>query len=248
MANTYRRLVAQAIRNNGGYNSSYHTRFPLSFDVSMYRVNLNENHIRSLAKESNPDLPDVQIEWDPEQMWYQIQDELVNSLDSDCYYMMLSDIARRTGFSVKSQFRFYRRIKPGTAAGHPAGIEGWEIVNPYIDNKVSATFELYGRCGKHLCIAEFEGRKLSGWDADDLASAIETDDSGQFSNSWCQRLYAMILTWDKEFNPTAVKAEGEYLAADQYYQRAIEKQDEIDQRKKEAEERAFWSERDVVTI
>lgn len=266
MANVFRRLLADAIRRNGGYSRGYHDRFAVSYEVGLYYIDLSLSHLERLArKEHNAaewGAPPA-IEWDENRVFESIQWQMCEGLNDDDGNRTLSpETAARCGFAYNTPtgLKYYSRIVPGKDfAYHPAKVAGWKIVNPYCAPFFEVTFGLYGRGGKHLCVTEFEGKSLDNISADDLADAIENDDSGDYPNRWCRSLYAAMLDWGQTFTERNASAEMEYLAAmqlaDEWRERRNNWFDELTRARKargaakrEASERAYWESRDVETM
>ena len=215
--NTYRRLLAEAIERNGGYSRGYHDRYPIEYDVSLWRADLDVDHVYKKMCETHGYLPPITgLEWDEEQIWRWTQEDLYHSLDCDAYRTYSTDTAKRFGLPYH---RFPQRYKRRTneCAYYPAKLAGWRREDPYIPEYYDVKFELAGRGGKHLVVTEFQGRRLEGFSSDELAERIRESECETYSNVWCNRLLAMMHEWDKCFTPEAAADEMEYQAADRMY-------------------------------
>lgn len=212
--NTYRLMLADAIENNGGYCSDRWTRYAIEYNVGLYYVDLSpENMYKIALKEGHTDRPLIEFEWneDSEYEWAQ-QNAARGIMDGDdcCYNSYDVPTSIRFGLPYFTKRRYAKRTNE--CAFYPAKVSGWMIKDQYANVEFEVEMGLYGRSGKHLCITEFEGRKLN-MSSDDLAEAIREDDDGSYSNKWCQNLLAMMTLWEEYFTPRKASAEIEYQAA-----------------------------------
>jgi hypothetical protein len=270
MSNSYRKLCADAIENNGGYSRGYHERAALSWNVAidwgipdfdkmlansweqMDGHGLTEEEFRAVVTAER--LEEAAQEWDDEaeqnSLWDIVRDDMARGVsDADTYRTYRREVGRRYGLSSDETMpRKYRRKLATDTCYYPASTSGWVIVNPWQGlESYEVEFEFMGRQGKHLCVTEFEGRGL-GISADDLADNIRNDSDGAYPNVWCQRLLAMIHEWDLCFSREAVKQEFHYQVGFHFAQRMREVYDECEAEAKEAAERQACAERDIMTV
>lgn len=225
--NTWRKLLANKIEANCGYGDRW-ARYAIEYNVGLYYVDLSPEHMYELAvKEGHTDLPLVEFEWneDSEYEWAQ-QNAARGILDGDdcCYNSYDVPTSIRFGLPYFTKRRYAKRTNE--CAFYPAKVSGWMIKDQYANVEFEVEFGLYGRGGKHLCITEFEGRKLN-MSSDDLAEAIREDDDGSYSNKWCQNLLAMMTLWEEYFTPQKASAELEYQAAHSFAQQLEEEHERL---------------------
>jgi hypothetical protein len=246
MANTCRKLLADAIERNCGYSSGYHDRYALSWNVALdsgvpdwdgrFIPEVMERYKENFGGEpvfSPEQLADFESEWDNEgnqnRVWESVRDSMAGGVtDCDTYRTWSPEVERK--YSFKSD--------PLAAKMNPKKT----FTGKHYDYFFDVFWEFAGRCGKHLCLTEFEGLSL-GLSADDLADAIRNDE-GNYPNEWCRKLLAMIEEWDKCFSHEAVRSEFRYQAA----QQLNEKHEEYAAACKEEAEARFWAERGVQTV
>lgn len=227
MTNKYRVLLAQAIENNAGYSPRRGVTFALAFNVGLYHADISAEHLYTVAVENFGPLPPMppSIEWDEQYECEMAQEIMAMTLnDNDGYRTYSPCTAKRYGmpYCTPPGLKYWRRKKSGDVCGYPAKLPAWWIVNPYCNEAYSVEFGLHGRGGKHLCIESFEGVRLN-MSACELSDAIRNDDSGDYSNKWCQRLLCMLVEWEQCFTAKAASAELEYLCADQLAQRLLDR-------------------------
>jgi hypothetical protein len=245
MANIYRELCARAIENNGGYSRGYHERFALSWNVGVSARKSSFDELYPLALErlkedhgvTEPDwtaaaLHNVKTDWDRKmekgELFYWIIEDMQRGVtEADSYKTLRPEIAARYGLPY-SRFpkKYARRNKE--MAYYPAKVDGWILVDPYTVEQFDVSWEFHGRGGKHLCLTEFEGKPLNNC-SEDLAESILQDDSGEYSNQWCQKLVAFIHECDLCFTHENVEKEWEYQAAYRLAQELLEAHEEGDE-------------------
>lgn len=248
MANTYRRLLADVIEKNGGYSRAYSERCALEWTVGVYArlstfdelyplalKRLQEDHGITAPNWTAAALQEVARKWDRDMengtLWNWIVEDMRRGvIEADTYRSVRPEIAARYGLSGSERvmpLRYKRRTDE--MAYHPAKKEGWIMVNPYANiERYDVSWEFHGRGGKHLCLTEFEGKSLEHR-SDDLAEAIREDDSGEYPNSWCQKLLAFIHECDLCFTSKIVEQEWEYQAAYFLAQNLLEAHEEGDE-------------------
>jgi hypothetical protein len=268
--NPYRELLAKAIDQNCGYSSGYHDRFALSWNVSVdwgipdsdslisgaglkalgenYSITPEEFH----AAVTPEALEEFATEWDDEsnqrRQWdWVLEDMREGVTGADTYRMLRPEIAKRYGLSAGPRFPKKYKRRTDECVYYPAKVEGWVLDDPYRDQLMfDVSWEFAGRQGKHLCLSEFEGRRLY-MRAEDLAEHIRQDDDGSYPNWWCQRLVAFIHECDICFDRKMVKQEFEHQVAFRFANDLNDVYEACVKAKKESVERLFWAERDVVT-
>lgn len=233
--NKWRILLAEKIAANGGYCADRWTRYAIEYNVSLDRVDLSPEHMYELATwEEHTNLPLIDFPWnqDNEFEWAQ-QCAARGVMDGDdCAYRSYgADTAIRFGLPYYTKRRYKKRTNE--CAYYPAKVSGWIIEGQYANVEFEVEMGLYGRGGKHLCIAEFEGRKLDRT-SDDLVEAIlEVSEDNYFTNKWCQKLLAMMHVWEEMFTPTRASAEIEYQAAYNFATLLQDAHDELDAKAKQ---------------
>jgi len=135
-------------------------------------------------------------------MQYPRADEVVEKQLNDCESMeFLIDRMRE---SVTDGDTYYT-VRPEVA-------KKWKLGKDVAQTKpLDVKFEFMGRSGGHLCVTEFEGRKLA--DFLDYNLYEEGDPYDDYEEHWCQKLLAMIDEWDQCFTSEAVNKEAAYLTA-----------------------------------
>jgi len=95
--------------------------------------------------------------------------------------------------------------------------EHW-MMHPKTDEKYSCAWELHGRQGKHLVLANFEGYDITGECAWFLGmSEGQGADETSITNKQCAALADMIEFWNQHFTQEAVTKEYEYQLAYRMY-------------------------------
>lgn len=224
MANTYRELLARAIERNGGYSRGYHDRWAISYTVGLYYADLDAEHIyERMCKEQGYLPPLTGLEWSPDDVWTDVQESLYLSLnDDDGNRTYGHETATRYGLDFYRFPRKYKRKGPEDLCYYPSAKPGWILVDPFNAAYFDVKFELQGRGGKHLVVAEFDGVSLKE-NSKTLAEDIRNDDCGDYPNKWCRKLLAMMDEWDRSFTSKNASSEMEYLAADRMYQDQYER-------------------------
>lgn len=262
MANKYRELCARAIQNNGGYSRGYHERNALSWEVGVYESipdydEMFKKVVTKVGDTYNIDpatpldadlLEELKEEWESQSeqdaLYYSIAESMRWGVtDCDSYRTIRPEIAHRYGLPYERFPKQFVRRKD-ECAYYPAKVEGWVVKDPYIVPMFDVTWSFQGRGGKHLCLNEFEGKSLE-MSSEDLAERIRTDDSGEYSNAWCQQLVAFIHECDLCFTGAAVSQEFQYQCTFQFYQKLEEIEQETESRHKAAEDRAL--EQEIIT-
>lgn len=221
MTNNVSHKLADAIESNGGYYSRPN-RWPLSWDVSVWSSRTTEDMARLHIKEAR------------------VKDRVAAAValvtsESDNLSgryaelgVELFDLDQAGEFAIEDmrcgldEYDTYRYVAPEVYEKY--GLPG--------DTMFDVKFELHGRGGKHLCITEFEGRKLAGIDAEDLRDAEYQEEVG-VSDDWCRKLLAYIEEADKMFSRESVRTEFEAQVQFQFQlavEAALEAMDAEDKR------------------
>ena len=184
--NTYRRLLADAIERNGGYNSWCRRWVALSWNVKLrgdVRTQFDELLPEAAELVDLRDLTQAAHE-KAQARWREllVEDLLWSDVMMAVRYRVCEDDIWKT-FSPKVGIRY----------GLP------ELTPPF-----EVGFEFQGRNGGHLCITRFEGLNLYG-SSKELAASIRTGRIG--TNQWCQKLLCMIHEWDLCFTHEAAREE-----------------------------------------
>lgn len=176
--------LAAAIEANRGYSSGYHDRFVLSWNVALYWVNLDKDHIYERVLKDHGNVPmSRKLDWNPDEMWNIVQEEMYDRLNDD---------------------DGNRTYSPDTAAKYGLTLD---------ENYFEVNFELHGRSGKHLVVTKFEGVSLKR-SARDFVDALRDDaEWEEFSEEWCTNLLAMIDEWDSIFTQKNASDQMEDIAA-----------------------------------
>ena len=196
--------LADAIESNGGYYSRP-DMWPLRWDVSVWSNNNTEDMARLHIEESpGKDRMAAAVAL--------VTDESDNL--SGRYAKLKVERFnpyQATEWAIESM-RYslddadtYRYVSPEVSGKH--GLPG--------DTMFDVKFELHGRSGKHLCITEFEGRRLAGIDAEDLRDA-EYLEENSISDDWCLKLLVYIEEADKMFSRESVQNDFEYALQGQF--------------------------------
>jgi hypothetical protein len=225
-----RELLARAVESNGGYTRHLSGSWPLSWEVPIQSrkstfdelfdaavKQLRQDHIGDEPTHWTPaHLKNVKFDWNSSMrgggLFYQIAEDMRNDVqDSDTFKFMRPEIEKRYGLSVDPlRTRMYIK-EPGCK---------FRIEHDY-PRAFDVEFEFVGRGGKHLVISAFEGRKLVGLSAKDLAQMMRSGD-GAYSNAWCRDLLAMVHEWDLCFTPQEVESSWESAAAGMLARRLLE--------------------------
>lgn len=227
--NTYRKMLAKAIENNGGYSRGYHDRFAISYEVGLYYADTDIDHIAQVAAEHHGldlklfEVVRDQLDWDEDQHWRWAQGDMAEDLNDDYAHNTYGpDTASKFGLPYRAFPRKYKR-QTDEMAYYPSTKAGWILVDPYINLDFDVKFGLYGRSGKHLCVESFEGIDLTQ-SSESLVEEILSEDtyySSGYSNVWCRNLLAMMHEWEEMFTSKKASAELEWRLADQLT-RAVE--------------------------
>ncbi len=267
--NVYRRLLAAAVERNAGYLRAYRECYPLSWDVSLtasipsYDKLFADRH--QIVADCLGPLPDLdkflpakaltvlKDKWSNGAwrlgLWNRVTDDMRESLTGgDTYRTMAPEVATRYGLPVQRFPRKYRRLTMDDVCYHPASKQGWVLEDPWVLPFYRVKWAFAGRNGKHLVLSEFEGRRLDRCSSEELAEAIRSGAEGTYSNKWCQALLAMIHEWDTCFTRKAVEDEFVYQCKWQFAQKLEIIHDAAAEAGKEAAERDYWAERDIVTV
>jgi len=218
--NKLRLVLADRVEANGGYSRNYES-YPIEYDVSVYRADLDRDNIYEVMCKGYGYLPPpTSLEWDEQQQYDWALEDAARSIrdgDDDGYKTYSPATAAKYGLPYYTTPRKYRRKVAGDMCYYPAKKAGWVLDKPYCCEQLDVKFSLAGRGGKHLVVRQFEGVKLN-MSAKDLASDIrEGGDNGyygtKYTNQWCVRLLAMMEEWEKCFTPEIASKEVEFQAA-----------------------------------
>lgn len=238
--NTWRKLLAQKVYSNAGYSAGRGETYAIEYNVGLYYVDLSPEKMHKLAVEQGyTDLPLIDFPWDQNSEFEYAQQDAARSIydGDDCTYRSYG-VAESIRFGLPYFTEYHKRkIKRRTneCAYYPAKVSGWIIESPYANVEFEVEFGLYGRGGKHLCVTEFEGRKLN-MTSDTLADDIlNSEDHGYngYTNKWCQKLLAMMHVWEEYFTPHKASAEIEFQAAYSFSHLLIEAHGEIEKKAKQ---------------
>jgi hypothetical protein len=268
--NIWRELLARAVEKNGGYSSGYHERYALEWNVALgFGVPDSDRVLQNVFEHDNMEhtredfmcvVPPERLEewcsdWDDEhtqeRLWSIVQESMAEGVTGSVKGTYLAsirpEIANRYGLVYHNwPWKFARRTEEDMAYYDAYKKAGWMRVEPFSkDIEFDASFELHGRSGKHLCLTEFEGRSLE-MSSDKFAETLRKWDDG-YSNEWCQKLLAYIAECDEMFSSKAVKGEFDYQVLYRAAQDLNDLYDECEKAQKEAAERLYWAERDVMT-
>lgn len=223
--NIFRKLLIEKLEQNGGYSSGYHDRYAIEYEVGLYYVDTDIDHLAKVAAEHHGldlklfELVRDDIDWDYDQQWRWAQETMASHLnDSDCYSSYGTDTAKMFGLPYK-RFPLQYKRRTDEMAYYPAAKRHWLLVDPYINRHFEVKFGLAGRGGKHLVITEFEGYELNISNRE-LIDRLEHNEEGyNYTNKWCQALLAMMHEWEKCFTSKIASEELEWYMADQLAQK-----------------------------
>lgn len=259
--NIFRKLLIDALEDNGGYGGNYRSdRYPIAFNVKIHGSCDNDHIIAKLAEEDPKQaklarylMDNDLIQWGGDSEWYWAVEQARESVtEGDAFRTMSPATAIRFGLPY---IRFPRKYKRRTteAAYYPSDKPGWVLVNPYVAPQYSVSFAFAGRSGGYVVIDGFEGKQLRGMSTESLIDDIKDDDGG-YTNKWCQSLVAMMYEWDRCFTWKTATDEVRYHMAyslGRIVEEWREAMRDIREAKKatvkEAIEVAYWHERDVMT-
>ena len=199
MTNDVAKKLADKIKGNGGYYSG-RTMWPLSWDVSLWSkkaaADLARLHIKEARDKDRTTIAVALAIGKRDNLSGRYAKLVVEPFNID----QASDWAIGDMRSSLDKDDTYRYVSPEVYEKH--GLSG--------DTTLDVKFELHGRGGKHLCITEFEGRKLANF-----THMFDLHDVGQrfvenISDDWCLKLLAYIEEAGKMFSCKAVKKEFEY--------------------------------------
>lgn len=193
-----KRHIARMIERNGGYSGGgYHTpSYPLEWNVEIgYSADWDEalEAAREQFGEFGIDpfpapvlkrsIAEVRREYDANIRWEWVRDDMARSLEED----------------------------DGLRTCSPGIFRKWGITEPKSGLYFDVKWELVGRCGKHLVLAEFEGVTLRGIGNDDLLEMIlNGDECENIANRDLRHLAAYIEECNKMFSRRAIKEEFYY--------------------------------------
>jgi hypothetical protein len=202
--NKIRERLARAVEDQGGYHSR-DSSFALEYCVGLYSVSNAYEDLLAGARSINNDEFELFMEPDDNDMsmfYTQAQESLSEAIcdkDNDSYKQYTKTTAIKYGLSYEVWPKKFTKERA------PAGQWYEKKGKGYITNSVSTTFDatygLYGRGGKHLCIEEFEGRTLEVSN-EELAERLRDDEScayHNYTNQWCRRLLAAMEEWEVDF-------------------------------------------------
>ena len=206
MTNNVSHRLADAIESNGGYYSnSTPNMWPLSWDVSVWSGKTTEDIARLHIEESR----------DKDRVAAAVALVTNESDNLSGRYTKLEverfNLDQAGDWAIEDmrygldEFDTYRYVSP-------------EVYDKYglpNDTQFNVKFELHGRGDKHLCITEFEGRRLAGIDAEDLRDAEYLEEHG-ISDDWCRKLLAYIEEADKMFSRESVQTDFEFALQGQF--------------------------------
>jgi hypothetical protein len=206
-----RERLADAIESQGGYSTRYDS-FALEYCVGLYHVSSDMKDLLPLARSIQGEdfelfaLPDTD---ELDRFFTQAQETLADSLqdtDISSYREYGKSISIRHGLTYTNWPRKFSKEKPNKDSW---ASRGGHFITNLADNSFTASYGLYGRGGKHLCVEEFEGKSLKVSNetlADRLRDDSECEYHG-YSNQWCRKLLAAMDLWSFEF--TSKKASEE---------------------------------------
>jgi hypothetical protein len=190
--------IAQMVERNGGYiGGGYHTStYPLEWNVEIGYSCEWEDALEAARKQFSefgldhfpaPVLKRAVVEvkrnYDAYRRWEWVQEDMVRDLNDD----------------------------DGLRSCSPDVFRKWGIIEPKGGLYFDVKWDLVGRCGKHLVMAEFEGVILRGVRNSDLVEWIlNGDDYENVSNHDLRCLAAYIEECDRMFSRKAVKEEFYY--------------------------------------
>ena len=184
-----RERLIEAIDDNGGYD-----KFALAYDVGLDRCDFRPAALEKIIKRDyDPDFEFFSY-YDDQRMYdlvyRQAEEDVRSTLDKDKgdYLEYPLDVMIRHGLPTDKR-----------------------------DCSFNAAYGLYGRGGRHLCVEEFDGKKLPGNLADILREPEDCCRRG-FTNWWCRRLLAAMETWDEEFTQKRVAEIAQDFAAWELYE------------------------------
>ena len=190
--------LADAIESNGGYYSRPNM-WPLSWDVSVWSRRTIEDIARLYIEESRDEdraaVAVALVTGKPDNLSGRYAKLKVERFNLN----QASDWALEDMRYSLDEFDTYRYVSPGVYEKH--GLPN--------DTMFDVEFELYGRGGKHLCITEFEGRKLASIDAEDLRDTEYREENG-ISDDWCRKLLAYIEEAGEMFSRESVQNDFEF--------------------------------------
>lgn len=267
----WRELCARAVEANCGYSSGYFDRYALSWDVAINwgvpdadSPGIQTDAFNALAENWGVTREQFDAvvsqeawdawaeEWDDEssqsRVWSWVQEDMARGVtDADTYRTIRREIATRYGLSYERFPKQYTKIMQEDKCYYPAGVKGWQLVNPWTMPQFKVEWEFAGRQGKHLCLSWFEGKSLR-MRSDDLSADITSDSEAEsYSNEWCQKLLAFIHECDLCFTSANVKQEFEYQVSFRAADELHDLYEECVAAAKEKAEADYWAERDVMT-
>lgn len=238
--NIFRHLLYKALKENGGYGTRYE-HYPIAYTVKLWNVDSSQEAVYAAIEGEKPAMHE-DLCWDADMEYQWAQEDLYRTLtDWDSYNSPSRAACTRFGIAYEKPLehirkRFKRRGSEYTSypSKHPEFIR----VKPYMDVTCDVKFTCEGRGGAHVCVTEFEGQALRGFDADNLFDPYYAN---LYSNAWCQRLLAMMHCWEDDLTS---KSASEQMM----YSMASRMEDRLNELNDESEQVAYWNSRDVLTV
>lgn len=215
MSKTTRKLREHLIgrlESIGGYYGSRSHSYPIEFTVHVLPT-IDHESIRDAMIENGmfQGPADFTLQYPDFESWFDREYPNVYALLDSARSMLCDDLnGNDDGIN---------RWSPKTATRW-----GFEYKGEGADKTFDCEYRIYGRNGKHVCIAAFDGVKLEGTSTNDMVHILNTcnekggNDYENYSNVWVRKFLGMLEEWEQIFTSANAEAIAVGYMADQVYQ------------------------------